>query len=74
MVVRMRHTRSHTKNRRSHHALTKPALAKDASGNAYLRHRMNPVTGTYKDRKVVDMGAKAMKRAKKMSSKTARSN
>lgn len=68
----MRHTRSHTKNRRSHHALSKPALGKDAAGNAYLRHRMNPTTGTYRDRKVVDMGAKAAKMAKKMSSKTAR--
>lgn len=72
MVVRMRHTRSHTKNRRSHHALSKPAIAKDSAGNAYLRHRMNPTTGTYRDRKVVDTSAKAMKRAKKMSAKTAR--
>ena len=68
----MRHTRSHTRNRRSHHALTKPALGKDAAGNSYMRHRMNPTTGTYKDRKVVDMGAKAMKKAKSMSKKTAR--
>ena len=72
MVVRMRHTRSHTRNRRSHHALAKPALGKDAAGNAYLRHRMNPTTGAYRDRKVVDTGVKAMKKARKMSSKTAR--
>ncbi|MDB5194608.1 MAG: ribosomal protein [Parcubacteria group bacterium] len=72
MVVRMRHTRSHTKNRRSHHALAKPALGKDAAGNAYMRHRMNPTTGKYKDRQVLDMGAKALKRAKKVSAKTAR--
>jgi ribosomal protein L32 len=68
----MRHTRSHTKNRRSHHALSKPALGKDAAGNAYMRHRLNPITGKYKDRQVLDMGAKAMKKAKKVSKKTAR--
>jgi hypothetical protein len=33
---------------------------------------MNPTTGAYKDRKVVDMSAKAMKKAKKVSAKTAR--
>ena len=65
MVVRMRHTRSQTKSRRSHHALTKPALDKDAAGNAYLRHRVNPATGSYRGRQVVDMGAKALKRAKR---------
>lgn len=72
MVVRMRHTRSHTKNRRSHHALQSPALGKDAAGNAYMRHRLNPTTGKYKDRQVLDMGARALKKAKKVSKKTAR--
>jgi hypothetical protein len=33
---------------------------------------MNPTTGAYKDRKVVDTAAKAMKRARKMGAKTAR--
>jgi ribosomal protein L32 len=72
MVVRMRSTRSHTGNRRSHHALEKPALGKDAAGNAYMRHRLNPTTGKYKDRQVLDMGAKALKRAKKASKNTTR--
>lgn len=71
MVVRMRHTRSHTKNRRSHHALSKPTLAKDASGNSHLRHRLSTVSGTYRGRKVVDIVAKAEKKAKK-SKETAR--
>ena len=71
MVVRMRHNRSQTNKRRSHHALAKPALGKDAAGNTYLRHRLNPTTGVYKDRKVVDMGAKALKRAKKAGAKGA---
>ncbi|MEK7135338.1 MAG: 50S ribosomal protein L32 [Patescibacteria group bacterium] len=67
MVVRMRHTRSHTKNRRSHHALSKPALTKDEAGNAHLRHRVSKATGTYRGRKVVDLSAKLEKRARKVS-------
>lgn len=65
MVVRMRHTRAHTKNRRSHHALSKPALSKDESGNVHLRHRISPITGSYRGRKVVDFSAGLDKRAKK---------
>lgn len=69
MVVRMRHTRGHTRNRRSHHALKNPAVVKDPAGNPYLRHRLSPVTGMYRGRKVLDMGAKALKKAKKMKEK-----
>ena len=65
MVVRMRHTRSQTKQRRSHHALSKPALSKDEAGNAHLRHRISKVTGSYRGRKVIDMTAKLDKRAQK---------
>lgn len=65
MVVRMRHTRAHTKNRRSHHALTKPALSKDEAGNVHLRHRLNPITGIYRGRKVIDLSAKLERAAKK---------
>ncbi|MBX4189405.1 50S ribosomal protein L32 [Candidatus Parcubacteria bacterium] len=53
MVVRMRHTRSHTANRRSHHSLKNPALSKESTGAVHLRHRANPKTGTYRGRKVV---------------------
>ena len=66
MTVRMRHTRSHTKNRRSHHALAKPALSKDESGNVHLRHRMSNLTGAYRGRKVIDLSAQLQKRAKKV--------
>ncbi len=52
MVVRMRSTRSHTGNRRSHHRLEKPALTKTADG-VQLRHRANPKTGMYRGRKAV---------------------
>jgi len=64
MTVRMRHTRGHSNNRRSHHALAKPALSKDDSGNAHLRHRLSPVTGTYRGRKVLSSVSKLEKRAK----------
>lgn len=72
MVVRMRHTRSHTKNRRSHHALEKPAVSKDEQGNPHLRHRMSATTGSYRGRKVYDLTAKLDKKAQKVSEATAR--
>ncbi len=69
MTVRMRHTRSHTKNRRSHHALAKPALSKDEAGNFHLRHRMSNASGTYRGRKVIDLSAKLDKKVKKTKEK-----
>ena len=57
MVVRMRRNRSQTAKRRSHHALKNMHLAKDAAGNLYLPHRVNPVTGMYKGRIVIDIVA-----------------
>lgn len=72
MVVRMRSTRSHTKNRRSHHALSKPALSKDESGNFHLRHRLSKTNGTYRGRKVIDLSAKLEKKVKKMKQETAK--
>lgn len=69
MVVRMRHNRGQTGSRRSHHALKPPHLAKDGDGSLYLRHRMNPTTGKYRGRVVVDI---ASKRAAKMARQKAR--
>jgi ribosomal protein L32 len=69
MTVRMRHTRGHTNNRRSHHALAKPALSKDESGKVHLRHRVSLETGTYRGRKVIDLSAKLDKLAKKTTEK-----
>src|SRR3989338_11201712 len=49
MSVRMRHTSSHTKNRRSHHALTDGAIVKDKeTGNLRLPHRLDEATGMYR--------------------------
>ena len=54
MVVRMRSTKSHRNNTRSHHALEKPAIAVDKkTGTKHLRHRVNPTTGEYRGRQVV---------------------
>ena len=66
MVIRMRHTPSHTGNRRSHHALKKGVFAKCAKcGESKLPHRVCANCGTYKGRAVVDVMKKADKQAKK---------
>ncbi len=65
MTVRMRHTRGHTNNRRSHHNLEKPALTTDKSGHVHLRHRISPLTGTYRGRQVLNTSAKVEKKIEK---------
>lgn len=62
MVVRMRHTRAHTKNRRSHHKLQKPTLTTNEKGVSHLRHRASSTTGTYRGRVVFDADAKLAKK------------
>jgi len=66
MVVRMRHTRSHTANRRSHHALAAVSLAlcKDC-GSPKLPHAVCNVCGKYKGKQVLDVHAKIEKKEKK---------
>ncbi|MSR72985.1 50S ribosomal protein L32 [Candidatus Parcubacteria bacterium] len=65
MVVRMRHTRAHTGNRRSHHALKMRSLSKCPKCNApKMSHRVCAKCGTYKDKVVVDTMAKITKRQK----------
>ena len=69
MVVRMRHTRSHTNNRRSHHKIANVRMSKDESGTPHVRHRMNPKTGKYRGRNVVDVIGKTAKKAAKKKNK-----
>jgi len=66
MVIRMRHTRAHTGNRRSHHALSEGTITTDKETKTpHLRHRASLDTGTYRGRVVVDVTKKAIKKAKK---------
>ena len=61
MSVRMRHTRGHTGNRRSHHALsaTKPIV--NESGKLRLPHRLDETNGTYRGKQIVEVKAKLPK-------------
>ncbi len=62
----MRHTRSHSANRRSHHALKGASITTDTkTGAVHLRHRASLVTGTYKGKKVIDMVKKVEKKIAK---------
>ncbi len=70
MVVRMRHTRSHSANRRSHHALKSPEMAVCKNCGAMHRpHHMCLACGFYNGRIVIDMKAKAEARAARMTAK-----
>lgn len=70
MVVRMRHTRSHTANRRSHHALKGKGLVVCANcGAKKMKHRMCANCGKYKDRVVVDVIGKSAKKTAKRKEK-----
>ena len=59
MVNRMRATRGHRDNRRSHHALEAARVSVDPSSKVpHLRHRASLVTGEYRGRKVIDVTPK----------------
>lgn len=70
MSVRMRHTSSHTKNRRSHHALVEGAIVVDKqSGALRLPHRIDETTGMYRGKQIVpkkEVKAESVKRAKRI--------
>lgn len=59
MVIRMRRNRSQTAKRRSHHGLTTARVTADSSGNPHLRHRVNPETGMYRGKVIIDVVARA---------------
>ncbi len=72
MVIRMRHTRAHTGNRRSHHALKSAAFSKCSHCEA-LRppHTVCASCGYYRGRKVLDMVKKVEKKQAKRAGKKA---
>jgi len=73
MVVRMRHTRSHTANRRSHHALKAPAISTCAHCGAARRpHHMCLECGYYNGRQVMDLEEEKAKRAARIQAKRER--
>ena len=66
MVIRMRSTRSHTGNRRSHHALKATGInACSKCKKPALPHKLCANCGTYKGREVVDVLKKLNKKQKK---------
>ncbi len=74
MVVRMRHTKSHTGNRRSHHALAETNFAKCENCQALKkRHTVCAACGFYRGKKVLDLVKKAEKKQKKAKAAQAKS-
>lgn len=70
MVIRMRHTRSHTGNRRSHHALKASVFT--TCSNCEKRKETHIVCkhcGFYRGRKVLDVVKKVEKKQAKKKSK-----
>lgn len=70
MVIRMRHTRAHSKNRRSHHALKAPVVSVCKNcGASHRPHHMCLECGFYNGRQVMDLAAQKEKREARMQAK-----
>ena len=70
MVVRMRHTKSHTANRRSHHALKSTSFTKcENCKELKRRHTVCQSCGFYRGMKVIDLIKKTEKKQKKAKAK-----
>jgi large subunit ribosomal protein L32 len=66
----MRHTKSHTANRRSHHALKETNFDKCSNcGALKKRHTVCKACGFYRGKKVIDLVKKAAKKQKKAKAK-----
>lgn len=66
MSVRMRHTRGHTGNRRSHHALSATKAIKDEkTGTLRLPHRVDETTGMYRGKQIFAVKVKQVSVAAK---------
>ena len=70
MVIRMRHTKSHTKNRRSHHALVSTSFAKCTNcAHPKKRHTVCANCGFYRGKKVLDLVKKIEKKQARVKAK-----
>lgn len=66
----MRHTRAHTANRRSHHALEGARLSKCVKCEAlHLRHQVCTACGTYRGKPVLKLVKTINKTEKKVAAK-----
>lgn len=69
----MRHTRSHTKNRRSHHALKEPTVSLCSHCGAQHRpHHMCLECGYYNGRQIMDLAGDKVKRDARIKEKLER--
>jgi ribosomal protein L32 len=64
MSIRMRHTRGHSGNRRSHHALKNITIVTDSDGLLRLPHRLNEATGQYRGKQIVTIKERSEKASK----------
>ena len=69
MSSRSRKTRGKTRHGRSHHKLTEPRLSKDETGTFHLRHCVNPETGMYRGKQVLDVESKKRKKLARLKDK-----